>query len=616
MDGLSELSLKQICCTCLSTDRKLFQLCKINDGVNYLYYLLSSDPEAYSRGFLQDIVNLHVCWECRAVIKKQISFKKQACLSQKKLSLMTNGFIAINILGKSLSQLTKFHQNTCTHVFNSDDSTDNYIICSPDIFLKKEADFDTIDRLEDCENYSEKKSLNNQFDNTIINSTDETISGDVRNVDIISSQDRIKIEDTNKCLNETDDIEEDISTFHLISANLISSDKESKECYIQIKASEHEIESLKEKKKLNRSYIEAYNRCDLCVQVFRTANIVEKHYYKLHTNKPDFEKCSQCFQYFKTTRLKVHKNEHSKYYKCNLCNEDLFNKNVLYWHLMSFHGIKIKRTPVTKNPGSRPRLSKPLRDKPTALGYKCPQCSQYFESSNMRYKHILQQHREGHRCSKCGKAFLYKSNLKKHERVHAGIPKEQCAQCGKFIRADVMYTHVQIHSERESYECALCDKKFVSRATYDNHLKYTKAHAKDKIILRFICDTCGKGFRSKVDIRDHIHSQHLGKTQHKCTICNKLFSTRSSIKRHVKTLHDGMPATPKNKVCQICGKTFGTNKSLYEHQLIHSGDRPLSCNVCGVTFRQNASLYTHKKRVHKIIFPKAKILKPIDYIDT
>lgn len=46
-DDCPELVIKKLCCTCLCRDRKLFQLCRINDGINNLYSLLSYDSEAY-----------------------------------------------------------------------------------------------------------------------------------------------------------------------------------------------------------------------------------------------------------------------------------------------------------------------------------------------------------------------------------------------------------------------------------------------------------------------------------------------------------------------------------------------------------------------------------------
>lgn len=47
MDDCPELLLKQLCCTCLSQDRKLMQLCRLKEGINNLYFLLSYDSEAY-----------------------------------------------------------------------------------------------------------------------------------------------------------------------------------------------------------------------------------------------------------------------------------------------------------------------------------------------------------------------------------------------------------------------------------------------------------------------------------------------------------------------------------------------------------------------------------------
>lgn len=47
MDDSPEFVLKKLCCTCLSQDRKLTQLCRLAEGINNLYLLLSYDSEAY-----------------------------------------------------------------------------------------------------------------------------------------------------------------------------------------------------------------------------------------------------------------------------------------------------------------------------------------------------------------------------------------------------------------------------------------------------------------------------------------------------------------------------------------------------------------------------------------
>lgn len=50
MEDRSIILLKNICCTCLSKGRKLHQLCRISNGINNLYLLLSLDVEAYRVG--------------------------------------------------------------------------------------------------------------------------------------------------------------------------------------------------------------------------------------------------------------------------------------------------------------------------------------------------------------------------------------------------------------------------------------------------------------------------------------------------------------------------------------------------------------------------------------
>lgn len=47
MSEVKYICSRQICFTCLSGNRKNFQLMKIEDGVNFLYNLLSRDCEAY-----------------------------------------------------------------------------------------------------------------------------------------------------------------------------------------------------------------------------------------------------------------------------------------------------------------------------------------------------------------------------------------------------------------------------------------------------------------------------------------------------------------------------------------------------------------------------------------
>ena len=80
----------------------------------------------------------------------------------------------------------------------------------------------------------------------------------------------------------------------------------------------------------------------------------------------------------------------------------------------------------------------------------------------------------------CGRAFSQKGDMKKHyETVHLKQPKlKTCEICGKTFSAVSLPRHIrQVHEGRGDH----------------------------------ICETCGKAFFAKSDLRRHIDSVHLKK---------------------------------------------------------------------------------------------------------
>ncbi|VVD00315.1 unnamed protein product [Leptidea sinapis] len=86
----SNEKLKEICCNCLSTNRQLYPIYRVPDGVNSLFNITSAIPEGYKDEFFRDIAKLSVCWECSAVLSKQCEFRDQASSAQRQLWLIVD----------------------------------------------------------------------------------------------------------------------------------------------------------------------------------------------------------------------------------------------------------------------------------------------------------------------------------------------------------------------------------------------------------------------------------------------------------------------------------------------------------------------------------------------
>ena len=108
------------------------------------------------------------------------------------------------------------------------------------------------------------------------------------------------------------------------------------------------------------------------------------------------------------------------------------------------------------------------------------------------------------------------------------------------------------------------------------------------------CKICKKKLSNKQHLREHLRSQHFGKTDHYCAKCDKYFSS-SSLAVHNKS-HD--PNAPKF-TCPTCNKSFTKESRLREHLPVHQG-KQLSCQYCGKKdFTHQKGLKEHERGCKK-----------------
>merc|ERR1712024_81575 len=88
----------------------------------------------------------------------------------------------------------------------------------------------------------------------------------------------------------------------------------------------------------------------------------------------------------------------------------------------------------------------------------------------------------------------------------------------------------------------------------------------------------------------HISNIHEGQKSHKCESCGKSFGQKSNLRTHVKTYHEG-----KRPNCDQCGKDFATENYLRKHiAAVHDGSRNFPCPFC-------SKAYLHKEGLNNLI---------------
>jgi hypothetical protein len=288
-------------------------------------------------------------------------------------------------------------------------------------------------------------------------------------------------------------------------------------------------------------------------------------------------------------------------FSCHLCTYECLTRTGLQSHITRKHKPK---------PESEPR------------SYECDACDFKCANKNTLYSH-KRKHRPGkagvgaqdgtsYFCNECDFSAKRKGSLYLHiQRRHKSandLKQSQarpnfysCDQCDYTNKNKYeMKVHViRKHTNEYNHECETCGKKYKIRGDLTNHIRFQ--HREQPII----CDVCGKTcgnsnslyvhlchrrMVSQANLDDHILKQHEQREDAVCEECGKTFSRQSRLKIHMR-IHSGV----KPHSCKICAKAFSRKTALRQHLLIHTGQRPYVCDICGKAFTQKPGLISHRK---------------------
>lgn len=157
-----------------------------------------------------------------------------------------------------------------------------------------------------------------------------------------------------------------------------------------------------------------------------------------------------------------------------------------------------------------------------------------------------------HPCDKCGKRFLHRKSVLRHQRSHCQPPLAlahyDTAHHSRTFTSN--HYHTDTKDPLETDNCLVCGHTF---SCPDKLLIH-----KEEQHSRLQCCKCQKTFPSKGKLVTH-HRSHTKQRPFSCSLCEKRFTEESSIRKHVLTHR------PPSHQCRLCQKRFVRKDYLEKH---------------------------------------------------
>ncbi|RUS89638.1 hypothetical protein EGW08_002559 [Elysia chlorotica] len=110
--------------------------------------------------------------------------------------------------------------------------------------------------------------------------------------------------------------------------------------------------------------------------------------------------------------------------------------------------------------------------------YQCPRCEQTFLLKSHLDKHLALHSPTSQSCKVCQKTFANVYRLQRHMISHSestDLRKFKCPECGKAFKfKHHLKEHIRIHSGEKPFQCPTCSKRFSHSGSYSSHMTSKK----------------------------------------------------------------------------------------------------------------------------------------------
>uniref|UniRef100_A0A4W6CJ00 PR domain zinc finger protein 10 n=1 Tax=Lates calcarifer TaxID=8187 RepID=A0A4W6CJ00_LATCA len=184
--------------------------------------------------------------------------------------------------------------------------------------------------------------------------------------------------------------------------------------------------------------------------------------------------------------------------------------------------------------------------------------------------------------------FLFQNAALQHLFIRKSFRPFKCTHCGKAFRdKDKLDQHLRVHGrDAYAFSCHICSKSFMSDSALEDHLL---VHTENR---SYSCLLCPETFERLDLLKDHV-GVHAVNGCYACPSCKKTFTDFIQVKKHIRCFH-----SEKIFQCPDCEKAFCRPDKLRLHMLRHSDRKDFLCSTCGKQFKRKDKLREHMQRMH------------------
>lgn len=360
------------------------------------------------------------------------------------------------------------------------------------------------------------------------------------------------------------------------------------------------LEKLQPYLKLHRNGIK-YMQCDLCQFICRPlSSLFTRHYASHFISNPASNPLLDCLLAPVPPEQLVSVNEETpprrKVYKCHKCAKRFYMLTNYRRHMRNKHKppFRCRLCSCTYRSKIAYLAHCQRHNRPKAI-FHCELCSRQFRS-----KDGLAYHRRNtclpYKCQHCERTLPTTAQLQQHLREehqdeassaqlrHSDASVQcVCFVCGKTVKEMNLGRHMLVHKEERPFICDLCGKCFKFKGALREHI-LTELGMKD-----YVCEVCGRKFVKRCYLMKHLRQLHqcAPKRSFECDLCDAQFTDQSQLRIH-RRQH-------KDLSCELCAGTFESQAQFQEHQLTE-----LVCHLCHEMFASNERLRQHVMASHKV----------------